>query len=265
VAVTVRSLFEFFPLYREQEPREGEVLELTLVGHPQGAAGRQTRRVLVYTGTFMLAFVALSFVVDGALWWAPVVLILGALSVVLLVVVTTRAADLPVGVVLSNRRVLVAQCRRRAEPVVRAELGPEAITWAQIIVDVEPIWFPGTVIRIVLGGPDDTIVVVLDLPRFEPSAARRLFEEARLEVRPTVGEGAYRGADDVRDLVDPLWLVKAVPVGVLYTFGVVCGLLAIPVASDDGAASAAAAVAIGVVLVGAGDVLRRLLFRRRRA
>lgn len=61
--------------------------------------------------------------------------------------------------------------------------------------------------------------------------------------------------------VKPFWLLRALLVGILYTFGVFATLVAIPVAADSGIASAVVTSLAGLALIAAGEGSRRLLLR----
>ncbi len=63
---------------------------------------------------------------------------------------------------------------------------------------------------------------------------------------------------------DRWFLLKAAPVGLLYTFGGACLLLLWPVAADGGVGPALQVGAMSVVGVAGGEGLRRRLFGRRR-
>jgi hypothetical protein len=63
---------------------------------------------------------------------------------------------------------------------------------------------------------------------------------------------------------DPLWIPKALAVGVCFLFGASSVLLAIPQFGDKGAGSAGVLVLVGVALLGAGFMLWRALFAGKR-
>jgi hypothetical protein len=90
---------------------------------------------------------------------------------------------------------------------------------------------------------------------FRGVAQRRTVEAFGAAVAGAAGVGL------MTDAKQSFWLLRAFVVGVLFTFGVGAVLLAIPTASEDGTGSALMWAIAGLVMVGVGECLRRVLLR----
>lgn len=226
-----------------------------VVGHPPGAVARRNKRI-VGLGVGLTAVGAILGLAVGA----PDLLALLGLGVgVAAGSLIVPKADRPIGIAISDKRIVVARQQRGAEPTVMAELPPTAVERAEIDTDPEPFWFPGGFTRLSLHGVGGALAH-LDLTRVDPASLLLVLQEVAIPVTgPADGPAATPQA--APSLARPLWLVKALAVGLLCFLGVVFVLLAVPAGLDEGLASGAGAFGIGAVLFAVGLGLRRLLFR----
>jgi hypothetical protein len=256
VESTPATLAEFFPVYRSRHPRPDEQVSLTLVGVPHGAIRRRMQRMLV----LVAALTSVGGMVGARTGPFMVWTLFGALVGVVIAFTTTPRRDLPLGAAVSDERVVVAQQRRGQEPVVLAELPAGSIREVSIQANAEPFWLAGRLTRLSLLGRESPIVTI-ELPNFDPAAARTLFLEAGVSVTGTAVMSSSSSeparAGEVR-----FWFPKAFVVGFLYFVGGAFVLLAIATALDEGVGNGAAVLGVAAVLLAAGEGLRRLLLRR---
>ena len=254
-----RSLMEFFPTYRASNPVLDEQVRLTVVGLPEGALRRRMQRVL-----FIVIVLTMAAAILGAFSSGPYLVwtVAGAFALIVFAFVLVPARDLPLGIVVSDRRVLLAQQRRRQDPKVVAELPPTSLSHVTMDANAERFWYSGRLCRLTMSGPDG-VIAVIELVAFDPGAARILFDEAGIDVASPPTTAARRGHSDGSGADVRFWFPKAFVVGFLYFVGGGFLLLAIPVGLDEGPGSGIAVLGVAAVLLAAGEGLRRILFRRR--
>lgn len=144
----------------------------------------------------------------------------------------TPGRDRPVGLFVSKQATVVAQDRSRNEQSV-VELPSDAIASGAIDAGDDSFWVAARMCRVSLSDRDGQ-VTALDLTAVDPLAARQVLVEAGIpvSVEAPSTDSSRSSAGQQR-----LWLLKALLVGVLLTFGGASVLLAIPASQDDGLGS----------------------------
>ena len=240
---TPRSLLEFFVIYQADNPVGDEVTTMTLIGSPAGAVYRMARRLR----NTMVALVVILVWLDLSAWatW----LILAATAVVALV--TRPSRDYPVGVLVSDRRVITAQMRARGQAPIATEHPAGAVTSAMVMRNLDKEWLVPCVCRVTFTGPTGTIAVV-EASRLNPRVVEILCNRAQIDVTYPPSPPPTRW-----------WLPKAFVVVMLFIVGLTMTLIAGITLTQQRDMPAFAMTSIGIVITGLAEALRRLLLRRK--
>ena len=120
-----RSLLEFFVIYQADNPVADEVTRMTFIGSPVGAYYRMVAR-------FRNAIVAL---LVSIVWldlnaWVTSAIVCATLVVS---IVIRPSRDYPVGVLVTDRRVVTAQMRARGQAPIATEHPAGAVTSATVM------------------------------------------------------------------------------------------------------------------------------------
>jgi hypothetical protein len=262
----VSTLQEFFAILRLREPEPDETVRMTIVGLPHGSLRRTTQRQLAFMTLTMLALIL------GTEWRRePLGIAVIVMTVFIVPAVaaqrTRPAGDLPLGVMVSDRRVVVAQQRRRAEPEIRRRLPAESASRITVADEVDERWNPGVKRVTVSGSMSD--VVTLDIAGIDRTALLAVLRESGLTLSAdwldddAIARGDLAATQSSVESNQPrFWVLRAFPAGLLYTIGVGTGLLAV-LAPSQTATQRVVALAIGIFAILAGDLVRRVLLRSR--
>lgn len=106
----------------------------------------------------------------------------------------------------------------------------------------------------------EQIASVLDVPYLD-NRWWRSFNEGRKEASPIVTELAIQLREEhlARANVRPAWLMRALPVCLLYVLGALALVFSVPIGIAEGRAAGFTAVAVGLVMLAAGELTRRAL------
>ena len=246
---------EFLPTYRAEHPLPDEQVRLTLIGSPEGATVRNQRRTTVLLIVGMLVGLGLGTATGRLMMWTAI----GSLAAILVAALSARPGDLPIGVSLSDKRLIVAQQRRRAAPVVLTVRPPEDL--AQVELRSAPSDFSGAGGHVItrLGVPSAALPTI-EFPRMDPVAIVHVFTEAGVAVDSHLLPASGPGSQGQIFTQSFGWMIRAFLAGFGYFVGV--GLVLISGAMVlEGDATAAAMFGVGLVFALGAEGLRRLLFR----
>lgn len=244
-----RDLVGSIEAHRGRGPIDGEDVRLLLVGAPEGAPRRRVQRMVVLIAVFGIACGVLAATIGAPISLAAAGVLVG---VVLGTAVVPRR-DRPLALCLTTHRTLVARDgAAEADPVV--ELPTDAVTYVEVATDTEPFWLAGKVVQVRAQGPAG-VTATLAMLGMDVADLRRVLNEAGV---PHLDAPSAEPRPEVR-----FWLPKAFVVGLLLFVGGGFVLLAGAVLGDTGARDAVACAAVGLVLLLAGEGLRRVLFPRR--
>jgi hypothetical protein len=252
--MTLPTVTEFFAAYQSDHPVADEQIRLTVIGLPEGAMRRSMQRMIGLVGLLTLTGAVVGASADEFVVGA----VGGAMAGVVLSLALSQTRDLPLGVVASNKRVLLIQQRRGKAPQVVAERPPEALTRVAIDGNAEGFWYAGSLSRLTLSGHEG-VIATLDLANVAPDAIRSLCREGGIELDESIA--ADRSSSSGPDGTIRFWFPKAFTVGLLYFIGGSFVVLAVAEGLDNGIGSGLVGLAMALALLGAGEGLRRVLLR----
>jgi hypothetical protein len=239
---TPRSLAEFFVIHQADNPVGDEVARLTLIGSPVGALYRAARR---FRNTMVALVVSLVWLDLNA--WVSSVIVFATLAVS---IATRPSRDYPVGVLVSDRRVVTAQMRARGQAPIATEYPAGAVTSATVMRNLEKPWLVRCVYRVTFTGPSGTIAVV-EGSRLNPRVMEILCNQAQIDVTYPPSPPPTRW-----------WLPKAFVVVMLFIVGLTMTLIAGITLTQQRDMAAFAMTSIGIAITVVSEGLRRLLLRR---
>jgi hypothetical protein len=240
---TPRSLAEFFVIFQAENPVGEEVARLTLIGSPVGALYRDARRLR----NTMVALVVSLVWLDLSPWVSSLIVF-----ATLAVSIATRSSrDYPVGVLVTDRRVVTAQMSGRGQTPRTIEHPAGAITSATVMCNLEKPLLVPHVHRVTLTGPTGTIAVV-EGSRLNPRVVEILCNGAQIGVNYAPFSPPTRW-----------WLPKAFVVALLFIVGLTMTLIAGTTLAQQRDLAAFAMTSIGIALTAVAEFLRRLLLRRK--
>ena len=239
---TPRSLAEFFVIHQADNPVGDEVARLTLIGSPVGALYRGARR---FRNTMVALVVSLVWLDLNA--WVSSLIMLATLAVS---IVTRPSRDYPVGVLVSDRRVVTAQMRARGKAPIATEHPAGAVTSATVTRNLEKPWLVPCVYRVTFTGPSGTIAVI-EGARLNPRVMEILCNRAEIDITCPPSPPPTRW-----------WLPKAFVVVMMFIVGLTMTFVAGSTLMQQRDLPALAMTSIGIVITGLAERLRRLLLRR---
>lgn len=223
---------------------DDETSRLHLTGWPTGAVRRRWLRM--WTAMSMLLVLLLAVRPDA--WFGA-----AAAPITMLIALYTPRRDRPIGVMITDRRVAIAQLAGRDRPPIVIEHPAGSITFATLRHDPVTSGPRRAISRVELGGPSGALVA-LDMERFDPEALVLLLRETGIEVaQHDDGPPATRW-----------WLGRSLLVSVIAIVGVSIVLAAGSALLDRHDAPAALGVTVGAAVLAGAAAAHRALFPRRR-